>query len=151
MSDRPAPEARSAFPHFYSMTTRWSDNDAYRHISNVIYLSYFDSAVCRYLIEHRVLDVATSQAIGLVAETSCRYFKEIAFPSVVNVGLRIGHQGSSSIRYEIGLFRDDDDIACAQGFLVHVYVDRQSRRPVPIPEELSRATARLHVTSAPAS
>lgn len=145
MNDRPKPDSRNTFPCFYAMTTRWSDNDAYRHVSNVVYLNYFDSAVCRYLIEHRVLDVASSQVIGLVAETACRYFKEIAFPSVVNVGLRIGHQGNSSIRYEIGLFRDDDEIACAQGHLIHVYVDRQSRRPVPIPSELSRAVAPLHM------
>jgi len=146
MNDRAKPESRSAFPCFYAMTTRWSDNDAYRHVSNVVYLTYFDSAVCRYLIEHQVLDVASSQIIGLVAETNCRYFTEISFPSAVNVGLRIGHQGHSSIRYEIGLFRDDDDIACAQGFLVHVYVDRRSRRPVQIPAELSRAVAQLQMS-----
>lgn len=151
MSARPKPETRAEFPHFYSMTTRWSDNDSYRHVSNIVYLSYFDSAVCRYLIEHRVLDVETSKVVGLVAETNCQYFREISFPSVVNVGMRVGHQGNSSIRYEIGLFRDDDDVACAQGFLIHVYIDRQSRRPVRIPDELSRAVAPLHVSGAAAS
>lgn len=151
MSARPVPETRNAFRHFRVMTTRWGDNDSFRHMSNVVYLSYFDSAVCQYLIEHRVLDVSTSQVIGLVAETSCRYFKAIAFPSVVNVGMRIGHQGKSSIRYEIGLFCDDDTTACAQGFLVHVYVDRESGQPVPIPAELSRAVAPLHLDAATVS
>lgn len=144
MSDRPKPEARAAYVHFRAMTTRWGDNDAYRHMTNVTYLSFFDSAVCHYLIENHVLDVAASPVVGLVAETNCRYFKEIAFPSMVNVGLRIGRQGNSSIRYEIGLFRDDDDLACAQGFLVHVYVERKSGRPVSIPDDISRAVAPLH-------
>lgn len=144
MSDRPGPETRAAYTHFRAMTTRWGDNDVYRHMTNVTYLSFFDSAVCQYLIENHVLDVETSPVIGLVAETNCRYFKEIAFPSIVNVGMRIGHQGNSSIRYEIGLFRDDDDLACAQGFLVHVYVERKSGRPVAIPDGISRAVAPLH-------
>lgn len=144
MSDRPGPDARAAYMHFRAMTTRWGDNDAYRHMTNVTYLSFFNSAVCQYLIENRVLDVETSPVIGLVAETNCRYFKEIAFPSIVNVGMRIGHQGNRSIRYEIGLFRDDDDLACAQGFLVHVYVERKSGCPVSIPDDISRAVAPLH-------
>lgn len=143
MSDRPGPDARAAYVHFRAMTTRWGDNDAYRHMTNVTYLSFFDSAVCQYLIESRVLDVETSPVVGLVAETNCRYFKEIAFPSIVNVGMRIGHQGNSSIRYEIGLFRDDDDLACAQGFLVHVYVERKSGRPVSIPDDICKAVAPL--------
>lgn len=144
MSNRPGPDARAVYMHFRAMTTRWGDNDAYRHMTNVTYLSFFDSAVCQYLIENRVLDVETSPVVGLVAETNCRYFKEIAFPSTVNVGMRIGHQGNSSIRYEIGLFRDDDDLACAQGFLVHVYVERKSGRPVSIPVDICRAVAPLH-------
>lgn len=143
MSNRPKPGSRSAFPHFYEMTTRWGDNDAYRHMTNVVYLSFFDSAVCRYLIENGVLDVETSAVIGMVAETNCSYFKEISFPSVINVGLRIGEQGNSSIRYEIGLFRDSDDLACAQGYLVHVYVERKTGRPVPIPDDIRQAVAPL--------
>jgi len=129
--------------HFRVMTTRWGDNDAYSHMTNVTYLSFFDSAVCQYLMENRVLNVETSSVIGLVAETNCKYFKQIAFPSIVNVGLRIGHQGNSSIRYEIGLFRDNDELACAQGFLVHVYVERKSGRPVSIPDNICKAVAPL--------
>jgi len=144
VSERPGPEARAAFSQFRVMTTRWGDNDAYRHITNVTYLSFFDSAVCQYLVESGVLDVKASPVVGLVAETNCRYFKQIAFPSVVNVGMRIGHQGNSSIRYEIGLFRDDDDLACAQGFLVHVYVERESGRPISIPSDICKAVAPLH-------
>jgi acyl-CoA thioester hydrolase len=94
-------------------------------------------------MENRVLNVETSSVIGLVAETNCKYFKQIAFPSIVNVGLRIGHQGNSSIRYEIGLFRDNDELACAQGFLVHVYVERKSGRPVSIPDDICEAVAPL--------
>lgn len=129
--------------HFRVMTTRWGDNDAYRHMTNITYLSFFDSAVCQYLMENRVLNVEASSVIGLVAETNCKYFKQIAFPSIVNVGLWIGRQGNSSIRYEIGLFRDNDELACAQGFLVHVYVERKSGRPVSIPNDICKAVAPL--------
>jgi acyl-CoA thioester hydrolase len=139
MSDRPAPDARSAYPHFLMITTRWMDNDVYRHVNNVVYYSYFDTVVNQYLIEQRALDIESSEVVGLVVETQCRYFSPIAFPSKVHAGLRVAHIGTSSVRYEVGLFRDDDQLAAAQGHFVHVYVDRASNRPVALPAALRKA------------
>lgn len=146
MTGRPKPEFRGDYVHFQTMTTRWMDNDVYRHMNNTTYYSFFDTLVCQYLIERGVLDIEKSPVIGLVAETSCRFFKSIAFPSRVNAGLRVGHQGNSSIRYEIGLFKDNENIASAQGHFVHVYVDRMSGRPVSLPETLRLAVAPLQVS-----
>jgi acyl-CoA thioester hydrolase len=145
MTGRVKPHRRRDYAHFRTMTTRWMDNDAYRHLNNVVYYSFFDTAVCQYLIESGFLDVRQSPVIGLVAETSCRYFKEVSFPSLLHAGLRIARQGNTSITYEVGLFRDDDDEACAQGYFVHVYVERMSSRPVPLPEHLKKVVAPLHV------
>lgn len=136
MSERPSPEPRSAYPHFQTITTRWMDNDVYQHVNNVVYYSYFDTAVNQYLIENKALDIAESRVIGLVVETQCRYFSPLAFPSLVHAGVRVRHLGTSSVRYEIGLFRDDDPLAAAQGHFVHVYVDRDTNKPVPLPDVL---------------
>jgi acyl-CoA thioester hydrolase len=136
MSDRPAPDTRSAYPHFLMITTRWMDNDVYRHVNNVVYYSYF---VNQYLIEQGALDIEASDVVGLVVETQCRYFSPITFPSKVHAGLRVAHIGTSSVRYEVGLYRDDDPLAAAQGHFVHVYVDRASNRPVALPAALRKA------------
>lgn len=136
MTERPKPDKRGTYAYFQTMTTRWMDNDSYRHMNNTTYYSFFDTIVNQYLIENGVLDIEKSPVIGLVAETTCRYFKSIGFPSKINVGLRVGHLGNSSIRYEIGLFKDDEDEASAQGHFVHVYVDRESGRPTAIPEKM---------------
>lgn len=143
MTERPKPDHRSAYAYFQTMTTRWMDNDSYRHMNNTTYYSFFDTIVNQYLIENAVLDVEKSEVIGLVAETMCRYFKSIGFPSKINVGLRIGHLGKSSIRYEIALFKDDEDVASAQGHFIHVYVERGSGRPTPLPEKLKSVVALL--------
>lgn len=143
MTERPKPDHRSAYVYFQTMTTRWMDNDSYRHMNNTTYYSFFDTIVNMYLIENAVLDVEKSEVIGLVAETMCRYFRSIGFPSKIDVGLRVGHLGNSSIRYEIALFNGDEDIASAQGHFVHVYVDRESGRPTPLPEKLKSIAAPL--------
>ena len=116
-----------------AITTRWMDNDAYRHVNNVVYYSFFDTAVNQMLIEAGVLDIASSPAIGLVVETGCRYFAPVAFPDTIDAGVRVTKLGRSSVRYEVGLFRNDDTTAAAAGHFVHVYVDRDSNRPTPIP------------------
>lgn len=121
------------------------DNDSYGHVNNVVYYSYFDTVVNVYLIGRGVLDIARSSVIGLVAETHCNYFSAIAFPDRVRAGLRVGHLGTSSVRYEIGLFRNDDGLAAAQGHFVHVYVDRTTNKPVPLPEKLQAALTPLAV------
>jgi acyl-CoA thioester hydrolase len=142
---RPQPDRRNAYRHFHDITTRWMDNDAYGHVNNVVYYSYFDTVVNAYLIGTGALDVMKSPVIGLVAETHCNFFSALAFPDNVHAGLRVGHLGSSSARYEIGLFRNDEDIAAAQGHFVHVYVDRASGKPVPLPEKLQAALKPLAV------
>jgi len=141
---RPTPQPRDAYRHFCAITTRWMDNDAYRHVNNVVYYSFFDTAVNRYLIEAGALDIERSPVVGLVVETNCHYFRSIAFPDRVQAGLRVAHLGSSSVRYELAIFREDEPLACAQGHFVHVYVDRDSNRPVALPSQLREALERLH-------
>ena len=137
------PHLRPAYRHFLANPTRWMDNDVYRHVNNVVYYSYFDTAVNHYLIEQDVLDIEHSPVIGLVVETACQYFAPIAFPDIVNVGLRVGTLGTSSVRYEIGIFRNDEDSASAQGHFVHVYVERASNRPTPLPGDLRAALEKI--------
>jgi acyl-CoA thioester hydrolase len=137
--EKPAADTRSAYRHFQAIPTRWADNDVYGHVNNVVYYSYFDTVVNQYLIEQGVLDFERSPVIGLVVETQCRYFAPIAFPDVVHAGVRVAKLGNSSVRYEIGLFRNDDGPAAAQGHFVHVYVDRASRRPAPLPADMRAA------------
>ncbi|HMQ58732.1 MAG TPA: thioesterase family protein [Rhizobiaceae bacterium] len=129
---RPEPSARSAWRAFRILPTRWMDNDVYGHMNNVVHYSLFDTAVNGWLMEKGVLDFAAGDQVGLVVETGCRYFSEMAFPDIVHAGLRVAHMGTSSVRYEIGLFRNEDETAAAEGFFVHVYVDRLSRKPKPL-------------------
>jgi acyl-CoA thioester hydrolase len=145
-TERPKPERKAAYRHFQDITTRWMDNDAYGHVNNVVYYSYFDTVVNAYLIGKGALDIAKSPVIGLVAETHCNFFSALAFPDKVRAGLRVGHLGHSSVRYEIGLFRNDEDVAAAQGHFVHVYVDRASGKSVPLPDPLKRALAPLVIS-----
>lgn len=112
------------------------DNDAYGHVNNVVYYSWFDTVVNQFLIANKVLDIETSPVIGLVIETQCNYFASVAFPERVTAGLRVAKLGNSSVRYEVGIFRENEDTAAAQGHFIHVYVDRETRRPSAIPEEM---------------
>ncbi len=127
---------RADYRRFEGIDTRWMDNDAYGHVNNVVYYSWFDTAVNRMLVAEGLLDITGGSTIGLVVETGCRYFASTAFPDVITAGVRVGHLGTSSVRYEIGLFRNDEDEAVAQGFFVHVYVDRTTRRPMPVGDAL---------------
>ncbi len=135
-NERPGPEPRSAYKVFRTIGTRWMDNDAYGHVNNVVYYSWFDTAVNAYLIEHGVLDIHHGQAIGLVVETQCNYFSPLAFPQTVEAGLRVARLGRSSVRYEVALFAQGQDLCAARGHFVHVYVDRLSRLPVNLPQDL---------------
>ncbi|MBR8128744.1 acyl-CoA thioesterase [Burkholderia ambifaria] len=139
MSDKPQPRLRDAYRHFLPITTRWMDNDVYGHVNNVVYYSYFDTVVNEYLIRAGVLDVEHGQTIGLVVETQCNYFASLVFPQSVDAGLRVAKLGTSSVRYEIGLFAAGESSPAAQGHFVHVYVDRGTRRPVPLPDALRAA------------
>jgi acyl-CoA thioester hydrolase len=147
MSERPTAEPRHAFPYFTRITTRWMDNDVYGHINNVVYYSFFDTAVNRYLIDRGVLDIHAGPMIGLVVETHCNFFAPLQFPQAVEAGVRVGRLGSSSVRYEIALFADDATTCAAAGHFVHVYVDRASRRPMALPSGLLAALAPLQVNA----
>ena len=129
---------RSDYRHFHPITTRWADNDAYGHVNNVVYYSWFDTVVNQFLIASGVLDIERSPVIGLVVETHCSYFSSVAFPDQVSAGLRVTRLGNASVRYEVGIFRNGDEQASACGHLVHVYVGRESRRPAGIPEPMRR-------------
>lgn len=129
-------ETRAAYPHFLAVPTRWMDNDVYGHVNNVVYYSYFDTVVNRYLIDEGVLDIARSEVIGLVVNTQCSYFASITFPQEVEGGLRVVHIGKSSVRYQIGLFVAGSENPAAVGDFTHVYVDRASGRPVALPPAL---------------
>ncbi len=138
---RPQAEPRSAYKVFRPIGTRWSDNDVYGHVNNVVYYSWFDTAVNGYLIETGAIDIHAGQVIGLVIETQCNYFSPLSFPDPVLAGIRVAHVGTSSVRYEVGLFsgKSGDPAAessAAKGHFIHVYVDRHTRRPVPLPPEL---------------
>lgn len=143
MAERQGPSERSAYKAFRAITTRWMDNDVYGHMNNVVHYSLFDTAVNGWLVEAGVLDFQAGKQVGLVVETGCRYFSELAFPDLVTAGLRVAKIGTSSVRYEIGLFRNEEQVAAAEGFFVHVYVDRAKRRPAPLAEELRLALERL--------
>ncbi|CAN7671696.1 thioesterase family protein [Pararhizobium sp. LjRoot235] len=130
MAERPRPSGRSAYRIFRTVTTRWSDNDIYGHMNNVVHYSLFDTAVNGFLIENGALDMKGGSEVFLVVETGCRYHAEMAFPDVVTAGIRVAKLGNSSVTYEIGLFRNEEEVATAEGFFVHVNIDRLSRRPV---------------------
>ena len=125
---------RSSYPTFRAVPTRWSDNDVYGHVNNIVYYGWFDTVVNAWLIEAGLLDVGTSDPIGLVVETGCRYARSLAFPQLVEIGLAVEQIGTSSVRYRLGVFGSGCDEAAAEGHFVHVYVDRKRRRPVPIPD-----------------
>ena len=134
--EKPQPERRTAYKVFRTLGTRWMDNDAYGHVNNVVYYSWFDTAVNAYLIEQGVLDIHHGETIGLVIETQCNYFSPLAFPQTVEAGIRVARLGSSSVRYEVGLFAQGEPLTAAKGHFIHVYVDKQTRRPVPLPFNL---------------
>jgi acyl-CoA thioester hydrolase len=124
---------RSSFPHFLAIQTRWMDNDSYGHVNNVQYYSYFDTAVNQFLVARGVLDIRDGEVVGFVVDSGCSYFSPVAFPDVVHVGIRVTKLGNSSVRYEIGIYRNDDQTPAAVGHFVHVYVERSGNRPVHIP------------------
>ena len=141
------PPRREDYKHFLVIPTRWMDNDVYGHVNNVVYYSFFDTVVNEYLITAGGLDIEKSPVIGLVVETLCRYFKPITFPETIEAGLRVGKLGNSSVRYEIGIFRQGDPAPAAAGHFVHVYVDRVTRRPVPVPDTMRRALSAIRAAS----
>lgn len=132
-------ERRDAYPRFESVPTRWMDNDVYGHVNNVVYYAYFDTVINRYLIGEGGLDIASGSAIGLCVESHCEYFAPVSYPQILDAGMRVGKLGRSSVRYEIGIFAPGADEAAAQGHFVHVFVDRETRRPTDLPPRLRAA------------
>ena len=136
---RQTPHTRDAYCWFADMPTRWADNDVYGHVNNTAYYGFFDSAVNRFLIEKNALDIEIGDQIGLVVQTSCAYFAPLSFPNILSVGVRAERVGRTSVTYGLGVFGAGQNTASAQGRFVHVYVDRQSRKPKSLNENLRRA------------
>ncbi|MEP7301052.1 MAG: thioesterase family protein [Caldimonas sp.] len=141
--DRPQALPRSAYRRFLPLATRWLDNDAYGHLNNVVYYSLFDTVVNRVLIEAGALDIQHGAVVGFVVETRCNYFVPLAFPQALEAGLRVGRIGTSSVRYEIGIFAAGAEHTAARGHFIHVYVERATRRPVALPPLLSTLVKEL--------
>ena len=138
-------ETRDRYPHFLSIQTRWSDNDIYGHVNNVTYYSYFDTVVNCFLIDQGGLDIETDSVIGMAVETMCKFNKPLAYPEVLEAGLRVGKLGNSSVRYEIGIFQEGAAEAAAMGHFVHVFVDRATGKSAPIPDAIRSALERIKV------
>jgi acyl-CoA thioester hydrolase len=134
---------RAEYPHFLALPTRWMDNDVYGHVNNALYYAFFDTAINEYLITKGGHDINVGAVMAFAAESQCQYLRPLAFPEVIDVGLRVGKLGNSSVRYELALFKRDEDFAAAAGYFVHVFVDRVTQSPVPIPPQIRAALARL--------
>jgi acyl-CoA thioester hydrolase len=137
------PETRARYRHFLPIQTRWMDNDVYGHVNNVTYYSYFDSVVNEYLIRAGGLDFTAGEVIGVVAASMCRFIRSLTFPEIIEAGLRVRKLGNSSVRYEIAIFAAGADEPAATGHFVHVFVDRETMRPAPMPAEIRNALEHL--------
>ena len=137
------PDTRDRYRHFLTITTRWMDNDVYRHVNNVVYYSFFDTAVNEYMLRNGVLNLDDTKVVCLAVDTACQFFSAISFPDIVHCGLRVAHLGRSSVRYEIGIFRNDELTAAAQGHFVHVACDPATHRPIEMPANMRRACEAL--------
>jgi acyl-CoA thioester hydrolase len=137
---------RDAFAHFMPLATRWMDNDVFGHVNNVQYYSYFDTAVNHYLITSGWLDIHHGTVVGLVVETKCTYHASVAFPDELDIGLRVERLGNSSVRYGIGIFRKGESMAVAEGYFVHVYVNRENNTPVKLPAALCAVLEPLRIS-----
>ncbi len=143
MVNRAAPQPRAAYRHFTTIATRWADNDAYGHVNNTVFYAWFDSAVNQWLVERGLLDIDRGDPIGLVVETGCRYFAPLAFPGDVEVGIAVEQLGTSTVTYRLGVFAAGATEPAAEGHFTHVYVARESRRPVPLPDAWRAGLAEL--------
>lgn len=146
MSREPKDERREYYKHFLKIPTRWSDNDIYQHVNNVIYYEFFDTVINSYLIEYGGLDIVEGDTVGFAVETHCQFLAPIRFPEVIEAGLRVGRIGNSSVRYEIGIFKAGDDVPAAVGYFVHVFVNRTTNETTRIDGKLRTAMENLLVT-----
>ena len=134
---------RAEYSHFLPLPTRWMDNDIYGHVNNALYYGFFDTAINEYLISEGGLDINAGAVIAFAVESQCQYLRPLAFPGTIDIGLRVGKLGNSSVRYELAIFKQNDTAAAAAGYFVHVFVDRETQRPVPMPEPIRTALERL--------
>ena len=142
-SEKPATlPVSSDFAYLLSLETRWADNDQYGHLNNAVYYQLFDTVINRFLLSHQLVDPARGGEIFVVAETGCQFFSEVAYPEQLQIGLSLSHIGTSSLRYQLGLFNSTQDTACATGFFVHVRINRQTRKPVPLTAEMKAVLRR---------
>jgi acyl-CoA thioester hydrolase len=142
------PDTRDDYRHFLTITTRWMDNDVYRHVNNVVYYSFFDTAVNEYMLRNGVLNLDDTRVVCLAVDTGCQFFSAISFPDIVHCGLRVAHVGRSSVRYEIGIFRNEEQMAAAEGHFVHVACDPDTHRPITMPDNMRRAFEALRAEQA---
>lgn len=146
MSQKPQ-ISRAEYPYFTSLPTRWMDNDVYGHVNNALYYAFFDTAINQYLIAEGGLDITDGAVIAFAAESQCQYLKPLAFPGTIEVGLRVGKLGNSSVRYELAIFKQGEPLAAAAGYFVHVFVDRETQKPLAIPATIRTALERLDLSS----
>ena len=142
MSQKPQ-ISRAEYPHYTSLPTRWMDNDIYGHVNNALYYAFFDTAINEYLIAEGGLDITAGTVVAFAAESQCQYFRPLAFPGVIEIGLRVGKLGNSSVRYELALFKQGEPLASAAGYFVHVFVDRETQKSVPMPTAIRATLERL--------
>jgi acyl-CoA thioester hydrolase len=142
MPDKPQ-ISRAEYPHHTSLPTRWMDNDIYGHVNNALYYAFFDTAINEYLIAEGGLDIVAGAVVAFAVESQCQYLRPLAFPGVIDIGLRVGKLGNSSVRYELAIFKQGEPLAAAAGYFVHVFVDRETQRPVTIPAAIRTALERL--------
>ena len=142
---RQNPTNRSDYNYFCKMSTRWNDNDIYGHLNNVIYYELFDTAVNKWLIKNNLIDIKNGDSIGLIVQSGCNYFSSFEYPEEIDAGIRVTKIGNSSIRYEVGLFKPNDDLASADGFFIHVYVDRVNNKPISLDYEFKKKIDTIYV------
>jgi acyl-CoA thioester hydrolase len=142
---RQNPTNRSDYNHFSKMSTRWNDNDIYGHLNNVIYYELFDTAVNKWLIKNNLIDIKNGNNIGLIVQSGCNYFSSFKYPEDIEAGIRVTKIGNSSVRYEVGLFKPNDDLASADGFFIHVYVNRVSKKPITLNYEFKKKLDTIYV------
>ncbi|HKB68423.1 MAG TPA: thioesterase family protein [Pyrinomonadaceae bacterium] len=142
MSQKPQ-ISRAEYSHYTSLPTRWMDNDIYGHVNNALYYAFFDTAINEYLIAEGGLDITAGTVVAFAAESQCQYLRPFAFPGTIEIGMRVGKLGNSSVRYELAIFKQGENFASAVGYFVHVFVDRETQKPVPMPTAIRTALERL--------
>ena len=139
------PSHISQYNYFCQLSTRWNDNDIYGHMNNIIYYALFDTAVNKWLIKNKLIDIKNGQNIGLIVQSGCNYFSSFEYPENINAGIRVTKIGKTSVRYEVGLFKEKEELSSADGFFIHVYVDRKTNKPIALNYDFKNALDTIFV------